>query len=208
MTVYPRCPGRDEARFAWYREAAIDPMLRRAIRAQACLPCPVRCQVGWHHRRAVLQILLVLAEITRRGRIGVDRALLIPKFSGIYDIAGAILQLIVDVVGACFDICALDPSVAHRADQLACDNWIAHRDMPRMRMQDFVEKAICIPDSYSPNGTLPGILHDAGHGRAYSRVRQIDALLPIRPNVIVEIDAAMRFVEPGGLFVAPNALVS
>ena len=71
---------------------------------------------------------------------------------------------------ALFRIFAIYPSVAHRADQLARGNRITYRDMPRIGMQDFMKKAVRIPDGYSPKRTLPGIFHDAGHWRVQSRV--------------------------------------
>jgi len=84
------------------------------------------------------------------------------------------------------------PGVAHRADQLAYDNPIAYRDMPRMGMQDSVKKAVRIPDGDSPSRTLPSVFHHAVHRCAQSRMLEIDSPLPIGSDGVVDIDAAMR----------------
>jgi hypothetical protein len=54
--------------------------------------------------------------------------------------------------------------VAHRADYLARRNRIANLDVSRSSVQDFVKKAIFVPNRYSSNGALPGVLHNAIYG--------------------------------------------
>jgi len=53
---------------------------------------------------------------------------------------------------------------AHRANYLARRNRNANRNVLRSSVQDFVKKAIFVPNRYSSNGALPGVLHNAIYG--------------------------------------------
>lgn len=64
------------------------------------------------------------------------------------------------------DVRILRSGIAHRADDLACDNRIADRDMPCLGMQDLVKKAVPVPDRYSADRALSGIFHNAVYWRA------------------------------------------
>jgi hypothetical protein len=84
------------------------------------------------------------------------------------------------------------PGVAHRADQLASGNRVAYRHMLSVSMQYFVKKTVLVPDGYSADIALSGIFHNAGHRRAQRWIRKVDSRLSIRPDIVIEVDAAMR----------------
>jgi hypothetical protein len=68
------------------------------------------------------------------------------------------------VIVAFLGICVVHSRIAHRANYLASRDGIANLDVLRSSMQDFVKKAVFVPNRYSSNRALPGILHDAIYG--------------------------------------------
>src|SRR6266702_7358664 len=90
-----------------------------------------------------------------------------------------------------FDVWAVHPCIAHRPDQLPHDNAIAYCDVSSVGMQNFMRKSVGISNCNPANAALASVRHDTIHWCTQLGMREIDARLPIWPDVVIGVDAHM-----------------
>jgi hypothetical protein len=78
-----------------------------------------------------------------------------------------------------FDVRLDHSPVAHRTDQLSCNDRIAHADESTMRVQKFMRQAIGVSDCNSARSALTSICYNSIHRRTQRGMLQIDTPLAI-----------------------------
>nr|WP_249158911.1 hypothetical protein [Bradyrhizobium jicamae] len=101
------------------------------------------------------QISLLLIKISRWRRVGIDRTLFIPEVARTDSVSRGILQLIVDVMIATLHIGSFNSGIAHGPDDLSGGDWVTHRDVPTVCVQNFVEETVLSRIAIRPAVPVP-----------------------------------------------------
>ncbi len=110
-------------------------------------------------RTKLASILEIVLQIGWSVRSGVDGAFPLPIVRRINNLTGRIFQLIVNVKVTTFNSSPSHSGVAHRSDQLSGKHRVPNRNMLTLRMEDFVDVAICVLNCDRSIASFPRIDH-------------------------------------------------